>query len=316
MYTAMSTRPGRPSIFLRDEFSGLLEAMLHKDYMAGFPEMLTKLYDGKLQKRILRKETIEVKSPCLILYTGGIRSKVQDTLTLEEVASGFLPRFIFITAESDVSKVQPLGPPTEKNWGARDVILNELKEIGLHYTGFHQEKVNDKLITTPDRKIWTAELTPQAWERYNALETQMMLDGVNSIKPEVFTPVWDRLCKSILKSAMLIAASKQRDSERVVVEEIDLIHAIYYGEQWRSFARQIIVNVGHSKDERRIQTILNAIKRNGGTAPRTQLMQSYHLHGREAQDIFATLEQRGLITRTRMGKTEMITLEIGDNNAD
>ena len=97
----LSLRPSKPSIFLRDEFTGLLDSMTKKDYMSGMPELLTKLYDGKLQKRMLRKEIIEVKDPRLIIFAGGIRSKTQQLLTLEHVSSGFMPRFVFLTAESD-----------------------------------------------------------------------------------------------------------------------------------------------------------------------------------------------------------------------
>ena len=56
LFTNLSMRPKKPSVFLRDEFSGLIDAMTKKDYMAGMPEMLTKLYDGKFQRRLLRKE--------------------------------------------------------------------------------------------------------------------------------------------------------------------------------------------------------------------------------------------------------------------
>jgi predicted transcriptional regulator of viral defense system len=37
-------------------------------------------------------------------------------------------------------------------------------------------------------------------------------------------------------------------------------------------------------------------------------MQAYHLHGREAQEILGTLEQRGMIHRTRAGRTEVISV--------
>jgi len=47
LLTSLSTRPGRPSIFLRDEFSGLLDQMTKKDYLSGMAELLTKLYDCK-----------------------------------------------------------------------------------------------------------------------------------------------------------------------------------------------------------------------------------------------------------------------------
>lgn len=305
LFTALSTRPGRPSVFLRDEFSGLLDQMNKRDYMAGFAEMLTKLYDGKQQKRLLRKETVEVKNPCVILYTGGIRSKVQEILTDEQIASGFLPRFIFITAESDINRVQPLGPPTDKNLGERDAILAELREISSAYTGTQQVKVNGKLVNTTKKRVWSAELTPEAWTRYNAIENTMMKSGVRSEKPEVFTPMYDRLSKSMLKTATLIAASRQLGCSKVVVEYVDIVHAAYYGQQWKDYAKEVVINVGHSRDEKRIMTIYNAIVRSAGIA-RSSLMQSYHLSKREADAILATLDERGLIQRTKVGRTEMI----------
>src|SRR5688500_8562350 len=64
---AISTRPGRPGIFWKDEFSGLLEAMRKKDYMASMAETLTNLYDHKYQKRQLRKEVIELREPVLLM---------------------------------------------------------------------------------------------------------------------------------------------------------------------------------------------------------------------------------------------------------
>jgi hypothetical protein len=289
--------------------------MNKRDYMAGFAEMLTKLYDGKVQKRQLRKETVEVKNPCVILYTGGIRSKTQEILTDEQISSGFLPRFIFITAESDINRVQPLGPPTERNWGARDTLLAELRDIGNAYSATETVKVKGRLVNTGAKRVWSAELTGEAWTRYNALESSLMKLGVKSGKPEVFTPMYDRLAKSLLKAAVLIAASRQLGCEKVIVEEIDIIHSIYYGEQWREYAKEIVTNVGHTRDEKRIQTIFNAILRSAGIT-RSALMQAYHLSSREAQIILDTLEQRGLIMRTRVGRTEMLKPQIDSGDEE
>jgi hypothetical protein len=304
MFTALSTRPRKPSIFLRDEFSGLLEQMTKRDYMAGFPEMLTKLYDGKEQKRLLRKETVTVKDPCLIIFAGGIRTKTQEILTHEQVSSGFLPRFIFITAESDVSKIQPLGPPTERNWGRRDEIKGELADLAGYFDKYEQVIINDKVIGSPKKRLWNAELTPEAWTRYNKLEASMMSAGVNSEFPEIYTPLYDRLGKSILKASVLLAASRQKGAETVRVEATDIIHAIYYGEGWRGYAKEVIAKVGVSKDEKKMQTILTAIYRHNGMS-RSSIMQSYHLTGRDMTAIVDTLEQRNLITRTKVGRAEM-----------
>lgn len=303
LFTALATRPGKPGIFLRDEFSGLLDAMNKKDYMAGFAEMLTKLYDGKMQKRILRKEVVEVRDPIVILYTGGIRSKVQEILTEEQISSGFLPRFIFITAESDVTKVQPMGPPTEQDWGARSTLATELHHIFSSYQGFELEKIHGKLVSTNRKRVWPVELSHAAWTRYNELEGALMKMGVKSGKPAIYTPLYDRLGKSILKAAMLIASARQAGDEKVMVELRDIVHAIYYGEQWRKYAKEIVTEVGQSKDERRLQSIFNSILRSAGSS-RSALMQAHNLTARDASYIFETLVQRGLIIRTQVGRTE------------
>jgi hypothetical protein len=312
LFTALATRPRKPSIFLRDEFSGLLEQMAKRDYMAGFPEMLTKLYDGKEQKRLLRKETVTVKDPRLIVFAGGIRTKTQEILTHEQISSGFLPRFIFITADSDISKVQPLGPPTERDWGKRSEIKGELAAIATYYDKYDQVVVNDRVIGSPKKVQWQAELTDPAWARYSVLEAALMRAGVYSQMPEIYTPLYDRLGKSILKAAVLLAASRQKGSDTVKVELTDMIQAINYGEGWRGYAKEVIVNVGVSREEKKLKLIMQAIYKHGGMS-RSTIMQSYHLTGRDMTAITDTLEQRGLITRTKVGRGEMFspTLKAG-----
>ena len=304
LLSALSMRPGKPSIFLRDEFSGLIEQMTKKDYMAGMPELLTKLYDGKLQKRILRKETIEVRDPRLIVFAGGIKNKITGLLSHEHVSSGFMPRFIFITAESDIKRLKPIGPPSTKTTGNRNAILDELVDIGFYYNK-EQTLTIEKLKATVQQKVmFDAEMTEEGWIRYNELETALLDRGLKSDKPDIMTPVGDRLAKSILKCALLIAASRQK-SERVLIEKIDILRAIKYGEQWRAHAQEVMDNVGKGEVERRLDTILKAIKKQDSVS-RSKIMQSYHLTARDASIIFETLEQRGLITRQRSGRTEIL----------
>lgn len=306
LLTSLATRPSQPSVFLRDEFSGLLEMMTRKDYYAGMPELLTKLYDGKMQKRILRKETIDVRDPCLIVFAGGIKNKITSLLSFEHVSSGFMPRFIFITAESDVARVKPLGPPTAWTDDNRTAIQNELQALYDHYHVEQTMSIKGGAVQWQQSKKWDAELTRDAWQRYNVLETFMLDAGMKSMRPDVMTPVHDRLSKSILKSAVLLAASRRMD-ERVVVEEGDIVRAIAYGENWRHYAVEIMDAVGMNANERQLDNIVRAIQKQPGVS-RSLLMQRYHLSAREASAAFETLEQRGLITRTKLGRAE--TFEI------
>lgn len=299
LLTSLSTRPGRASVFLRDEFSGLLEAMTKKDYYAGMAETLTKMYDGKYQKRVLRKETIEVKDPILILFAGGIRTRIFELLDYQHVASGFLPRFVFIAAESDVTRLKPLGPPTESSTGKRDALLKKFREIYNHYEKLDVINVGGKEIST--RRQWYAELTDDAWVRYNRLETEMVAAALDSDRSDLVTPAMDRLAKSGLKMAVLLAAA--RKEETVIVTEEDLIRAFMYVEQWAEHTFELIDNLGKTASERSLERIYTAILKNPGVS-RSTIMQSYHLTATQANAIFETLEQRGLIRRHRRGRAE------------
>jgi len=297
---SLEIRPGKPSMFLRDEFSGLIEAMTRKDYYAGMAEALTKLYDGKTMKRVLKRETVTVREPCLLIFAGGIKTRVQSLLTLDHVSSGFVPRFLFLTAESDVSTLQPLGPPTPENLEGRQELIEELEELRDRYIVTHEVIVKGNVVDISEAR-WDAKLTPEAWQRYNQLEATLLYSGVNSDQPDIMTPVYDRLAKSILKVAVLIAATRPQE-ELVVVEIEDLLQAIMYGEGWRTYATEIVNGIGRSANEILLQRVFKSIRKHPGIA-RSVLMQWYHLEARQADIIFGTLEQRGLILATKMNRT-------------
>jgi len=300
LMTGLQGRSNRPSVFLRDEFSGLIEQMTKKDYYAGMMEVLTKLYDGKMQKRLLRKETITILNPVLILFAGGIKTKVQQLLTLEHIGSGFIPRFIFITADSAVARMQPLGPPTEKDYSGRDTLEAEMRDLYEHYVRVADFETRGQGFKVPMYRQWDATLTEQAWARYNKFEQEMMQAGIDSGRPELMTPVYDRLSKSTLKAATLLAAARQRD-ETVVVEESDVVLGIYYCRGWRDYSNDVVNGVGKNAGERELEKVLNAIIRNPGIT-KSRLMQNYHLTAQTANAILTTLEQREVVTATRQGR--------------
>jgi hypothetical protein len=298
---SLEVRPGKPSVFLRDEVAGLIEQITRKDYMAGMAEALTKLYDGKTMKRVLKRETVTVKEPCFLFFAGGIKTRVQSMLTLDHVSSGFVPRFLFLTAESDVGRLQPLGPPTLLNQSVRETLVDEARAIQDKYV-LTQDVILKGQVVGINNLRTNGVLTEEAWSRYNQLEATLLYAGVNSDQPDIMTPVYDRLSKSILKAALLIAASQMRGGDEVVVELEDLLLAIKYGDGWRDYAHEVINGIGRNANEVLLERVLKSIRRHPGVA-RSRLMQWYHLSAREADILFSTLEQRGLISASRIGKT-------------
>lgn len=295
----LSTRPGRPSVFLRDEFSGLIEQITKKDYYAGMAETLTKLYDGKMQKRLLRKEIIEVRDPVLVLFAGGIKSRVQQLLKLDHISSGFIPRFLFLTAESDISKVQPLGPPTLLDTSGKAELLQQMIDMRQFYHGFFELTIEGgKKIEMPKR--WEAELTPAAWTRYNKFEKQLTGAGMKTERPDLMTPLFDRLAKSTLKAIVLLAASRRKGDD-VIIDVDDVLLGIKYAEGWQNYAIEVVNGIGMSIVETQMDNILGNIRKHPGIS-RSVLMRTYRLSAREADAIFITLEQRGLVTKSLAGK--------------
>lgn len=296
LLTAMATRSGKSSLFLRDEVTGLIEAMAKKEYMAGMMETLTKMYDGKHMKRILRRETIDVQKPRLVLFAGGIKTKMLDLLTYQHVSSGFLPRFIFVTAESDLTRLKPIGPPTLKGREDRDNLLDTMQSI---YAKYAVPAISAKGGVALVPKQWAVELTEEAWLLYNSFEMKLLDFALNSQDPTLLTPMMDRLSKSGLKAAVLIAASRLPE-DNVSVTELDLLHAFYYIEQWAKHTALIISGVGSTRDEQKLRRIMQDIEKNPGIL-RSQIMQKHFLSARETQDIFTTLEQRNAIRREGRG---------------
>lgn len=304
LMTIMAGRPGEPSVFLRDEFSGLLESMLKKDYMAGMAEMLTKLYDGRVMKRILRKESIEIRDPRLIVFAGGIKSKITALLNFEHVSSGFLPRFVFITAESDIKKVRPLGPPEYISVKDREALLVEMRSIYDTYGRPQQIVIGETKTSWSENITREAELTPKAWKRYALLESQLTTIGIESDMPSIMTPVGDRLSKSILKAAVLIAAANTaKPGSKLMVTEDDILRAIKYGEAWRTYAEEVIGQVGQSQYEKKIVEIENFVRMHGTTGVnRAKILRQFKLTARQGTEVINTMTERNLMTSKIEGK--------------
>jgi hypothetical protein len=312
LMTAMQLRPGRPSLFFRDEFSGLLESMNKKDYMAGMAELLTKLYDGKHMKRILRKEIVDIKRPILVVLAGGIKSRVQSNLTFEHVSSGFMPRFLFLTAKSDVQKVKPLGPPSRRDMGEREFIKGRMRFLYDHYNQMVPMQVDGQGMKLSQPMEWEASLTDDAWARYNKVEDQFLKDGMATEHPDLMVPTYSRLSISILKAATLIAASQRLD-DKVLVEEKHIVRALKYGQDWRHYANEVLNGIGKTTLEKELERILVAVTKNPGIS-RSTLMQNFHLSARQADAIFGTLDQRGQVIITRVGRAQILhpALTVGE----
>ena len=308
LLTGLSTRPKRVSIFWKDEVSGLFDSINRKDYLAGLPETLTQLYDvPKVLTRLLRKETITISEPYFIFFGGGIRDKVYSLLNDEYILSGFLPRFLVVSGENDLSRLRRTGPPTQVSTERKDNIVRSLADLRERYIPQPIPTViMGQKVDLPGPRV-EARLSPEAWEYYGDLEDKLVNAGTESDITMLALPTLSRLSFSLLKMSLLIAASRRLpDSANFLqVEVSDVKQAAFYIEKWGHYSIDLLMNAGRSNTEKQIEKAMASIRRKNGMT-KAEFMQRHHLNAREARDLIDTLYQRGLINVQKHGRGERL----------
>ena len=248
--TGLSTRPGQVSIFYKDEVSGFFDSINKKDYLAGMLEILTHMYDvPKIFSRRLRKENIVVSNPVFLFFGGGVRDKVYSVVNDEYVLSGFLPRFLIVTGETDMGRIRPTGPPVAGAIEKRDNVRSSLFDIYEQYMRRESMVIAGQEVVVPSTV--QAQLTDKAWIKYQAIENTILESAQTSEMPMLALPTFERLSRSLLKMAALVAATRQEPKEGTIqVNEQDIIGAAVYIQKWGKYSVDLINNAGRTTDEK------------------------------------------------------------------
>jgi len=301
LLTGLSNRPSMTSMFYKDEVSGFFDSINRKDYLAGMPETLTHLYDvPQVYQRLLRKETITISNPIFIFFGGGIRDKVYSLLSDEYVLSGFLPRFLVVSGEADLTKIRRTGPATGVLLDERATLLTQL--MNMHETYVRKESVQIAGQAVEMDATCEVFLTTEAWNRYGDIEMEMVAKAQESDIEMLALPTFERLSRSMLKMACLWAGSRQVPVDNTIqVEESDINAAAYYMQRWGRYSIDLIYNAGRNDTQRELERILDMVARHPGIL-RSRLMQIGHLTRRTADEVLYTLEERGQIRIQKEGK--------------
>jgi hypothetical protein len=305
LLVALSNRPRKTSIFYKDEVSGFFESINRKDYLAGIPEMLTQLYDSPPSyTKNLAKGSFTVVEPCFIFFGGGIKDKVYELVTEQYILSGFLPRFLVVSGKADLNRVRRTGPPTRTTDKRRADIIKHLADLREVYDKEVSTKIGNASISQKVKH--EAILTDEAWDFFGHIEYMLMEKAHNSAIEMIAMPTFTRLAFSMLKLGVLIGAARQEPTAKhqIHVTREDLVNAARFVQGWGSNTVDLLHNAGKGHSERTIERILLAINGEPGIT-RSKIMQHYKLRSRDAEEIFRTLDERGLIYQktVRGGKT-------------
>jgi predicted transcriptional regulator len=301
LLSALSERPNRSSMYYKDEVSGLFDSMTKKDYLAALQETFTALYDvPSIISRRLRKETIVIESPAFVILCGGVTSKVFAATDETFVLSGFLPRFIVVSGNATPEDRRALTAPTVIDHTKRSAILNTIADIYEAYATDVKQKIGGQTVLMPPRYV--ARMTEDAWKLNAEIEFTMVSAGYDSVVPDLALPTMDRLARSTLKIAIILAAIRQKPVDgTILIEEHDLLNAATYTQRWGRFSIEMMLNAGKGRHEKHLDKIVQFIADRPGSM-RSTLMKRFTLDSKTATAILQTLEERGLIRKEQRGR--------------
>ena len=221
----LAERDGKTSLLHRDEVQGMFKDFINKTYMASAAERFTELYDGQVPVVIRSgkgKSQTERATTNFIMYLMGITSKVADVLTTEYFRSGFLARFIYVTADTPerTKNSEDIQQADEFEVVVRDSVMDTLVKGLYNALVFWQKKGQPS--PRPVR------LSAPSLERFNQFKWEMGNIAEKHPDSESIEPSRQRLALSVWKCAILLAMHEQK-------EEVELRHmltAIYYSQDW------------------------------------------------------------------------------------
>jgi len=253
----LSERDGQTSLLHRDEVQGMFKDFINKTYMASAAERFTELYDGHVPVTIRSskgKTQTERADTNFVMYLMGITSKTADILTTEYFRSGFLARFIYVTAPTPLrtKESEDIQQADEYEVAVRDDVLESMMKKLSDAVAFWQKKGGPS-----PRPI---RLSPETIKRFNDYKWEMGNWSENHPQRESIEPSRQRLALSVWKCAVLLAMSEK--SEEVQVRH--LLIAIHYSEDWFWNLVQMAGAISASEWQRDVDNLEALIADKGG----------------------------------------------------
>lgn len=253
----LSDRDGQTSLLHRDEVQGMFKDFINKTYMASAAERFTELYDGHVPVTIRSskaKAQTERATTNFVMYLMGITSKTADVLTTEYFRSGFLARFIYVTAPTPprTRESEDIQQADEYETIVRDEVLENIIKGLSESVMFWQKKNGSKPVPV--------RMSQQALERFNQFKWEMGNFAETHPEKESIEPSRQRLALSVWKCAVLLAMFERSEE----VQTRHLLAAIMYAEQWFENLIQMAGAISASEWQRDVDRLETLIMDKGG----------------------------------------------------
>lgn len=299
----LADRDKKTSLLHRDEVQGMFKDFMNKTYMASAAERYTELYDGQVPVVIRSaKDAAQTQraETNFILYLMGITSKVADVLTTEYFRSGFLARFIYVTADAPerTRELEDIQQADEYEVAVKDTALDAMVRGLFESVTFWQKKGQPS--PRPLR------LTQAALDRFNQYKWEMGNFAESHSERESIEPSRQRLALSVWKAATLLAMHDRSDE----VKLSHLLTAIYYSEEWFANLVRMASAISASEWQRDVDALEAYIVDRGGRVRYEECYRKFsNKRKREFDDMVEALRSQarvGTIVDSRKTYLEVI----------
>lgn len=261
----LAGKPGWSSVFHRDEVSGLLGEQASKGYLSGLQENMTELYDGhvRMRKRIgggqgKKVGTSRATTTNFVMNLSGVTKDVTEALSDKDFSSGYLARFLYVHAD----------PPPRTRAGERMEQFTETETADSIHEDFAYMEIQSEI--TQMRSFWEQRakrgvpvripFEADAWNRLNDMAWDLGTAAAESDMSSMLEPVADRMAKSILKVACLLAMA----DFSVTVKMKHVLKAIQLGEEWFHYMLLVANKVRASAWQRQQDDVISAVMASNG----------------------------------------------------
>jgi hypothetical protein len=285
----LADRDKKTSLLHRDEVQGMFKDFMNKTYMASAAERFTELYDGHVPVVIRSakdKRQTERAETNFIMYLMGITSKTADVLTNEYFRSGFLARFIYVTAGSPprTRESEDIQQADEYEVAVKDGVMDGMV-AGLFSSVTYWQKKGQ-----PTQK--PVRLSQASLDRFNQYKWDMGNFAESHPDRESIEPSRQRLALSVWKCATLLAMHEK-------CEEVKLHHmiiAIYYSEKWFENLIQMASAISASEWQRDVDKLEAFVVERGGKVRYEEAYRKFNnKKKREFDDIIEALRSQARV---------------------
>jgi hypothetical protein len=278
--------------WIRDEAAGVL-ALMKRDYMKGFKDCLTSLYDCKPYERMLRtsqrkdkQTTFIVDDPFLNLLWATTDASFAANTELNDTLSGFLARFLFFFPQGMKAKFMPLREGTGKTSAFETVIIDQLRQI------------YEKLQSMESTVMHLAPEAADYWEKWQKIREDEAIATNDGAAMQIFS----RSNPTVAKLVMLFELGQPGFDANHPIRLSFVVEACRFIDEYlMPTARAMYDLVGSNAEKNVIDRIMGYLKSHNGKATKNEIMRAVKIMAREMNDYISTMLECHMI-RTEVYK--------------